>query len=112
LSSEVLLTSLLARQSHFCQLAHVLFDAIDFHPLGDDTIEWNVVVLVVHILLPFNERTLNDNDQLIVRDLIRTISSLFLLDPFRHHSIEQLSEGTFSSASLSLSLSTVDLFHW
>jgi ABC-type lipopolysaccharide export system ATPase subunit len=26
--------------------------------------------------------------------LIKTISSLFLLDPFRHHSIEQLSGGT------------------
>jgi hypothetical protein len=108
LNSEVLLTSLLARQSHFCQLAHVLFDAIDFHPLGDDTIEWNVVVLIVHILLllslvivmdrrvlrwslpcfsrstPFDERTLDadvllerqrlldDDDQLIVRDLVKS----------------------------------------
>ena len=51
INSQVLITYLLARQSRFCQLANLLFDATDFHPLGDDTIAWNVVVLVVHIVL-------------------------------------------------------------
>ncbi|CAM4906302.1 unnamed protein product [Rotaria socialis] len=52
INAQVIVTYLLAKKSVFCQVPATLssFGATFFQPIGDDTIAWNGVILVVHSL--------------------------------------------------------------
>ena len=54
INAQVLITDLLVKNSRFCQLASLLFSGAEtdlFKPIGDQTIVWNVVILIGHCFL-------------------------------------------------------------
>ena len=46
INAQVLITDILVKNSRFCRLASLLFQSI-----GDETIVWNVFILIGHVLL-------------------------------------------------------------
>ena len=56
INAQVIITYILAQKSKFCQLAIQAFsggnpDESLLKPMGNDTIAWNWVILVLHIIL-------------------------------------------------------------
>jgi hypothetical protein len=51
INAQVIVTYILAQKSAFCKLAIVDLKMSRFESIGDDTIGWNCLILVLHILL-------------------------------------------------------------
>ncbi|CAF1565582.1 unnamed protein product, partial [Adineta steineri] len=55
-NSQAIITYILTRKSEFCKVVIALFirddrDRLFFRPIGNDTIGWNIVILVLHIVV-------------------------------------------------------------
>jgi hypothetical protein len=51
INAQVIVTYILAQKSAFCKLASVHIKKSAFESIGDDTMGWNYLILVLHILL-------------------------------------------------------------
>ncbi|CAF4759578.1 unnamed protein product, partial [Rotaria sp. Silwood2] len=51
INAQVIVTYILAQKSASCESAIINFKMLSFESIGDDTIGWNCLILVLHISL-------------------------------------------------------------